>query len=199
MTPTHKVYIAGPEVFFPNGAEQMRIKGEMALAYGFFPSTMAEDELDPEGVSRFEFGCQISAANERMMREADLAIANLTPFRGISADVGTVYEVGFVCALRKPVFGYTNVAKGYYDRLSDDYYAGKVGHDANGVMRGPDGLMLEDHGMVDNLMLDGGIEAQGCVLVRRDVPEAERLVDLVAFEECLKLARAHVDGARARA
>ncbi|WP_046144053.1 nucleoside 2-deoxyribosyltransferase, partial [Devosia soli] len=83
MIPTHKVYVAGPEVFLANGAEQMRIKGEMALAEGFFPSTMAENDLDPTGVTPFAFGCQISAANERMMRDADFCTPNLTPFRGI--------------------------------------------------------------------------------------------------------------------
>jgi nucleoside 2-deoxyribosyltransferase len=193
MTPSHKVYIAGPEVFFPNGSEQMARKGQLALDYGFYPSTMAEDALDPNGVTPFAFGCQISAANEKMMREADLVIANLTPFRGISADIGTAFEVGFMCALGRPAFGYTNTAKLYFDRLSDDYYQGQSSKDANGVIRGPDGLMIEDHGMVDNLMLDGGIEALGCVLVRREVPAENRLADLEAYEECLRLARVHMD------
>lgn len=193
MSPSHKVYIAGPEVFFPNGSEQMALKGKMALDYGFEPSTMAEDALDPVGVSAFAFGCQISAANEKMMREADLVIANLTPFRGISADVGTAFEVGFMCALRKPSFGYTNTSKLYFDRLSQEFYGEQSTKDAAGVIRGPDGLMLEDHGMVDNLMLDGGIEALGCVLVRREVALDKRLADLEAYEECLRLARLHMD------
>lgn len=191
MSPTHKVYIAGPEVFLPNGFAQMLRKGELALAQGFFPSTMAENELDPTGVSAFAFGCQISAANERMMREADFCIANLTPFRGISADIGTGYEVGFMIALGKPVFGYTNTSKLYYDRLLEDYYGGRAEKDADGVLRGGDGLMIEDHGMVDNLMFDGGIAAIGGQLVRREVPADVRLTDLGAYEECLALARAH--------
>jgi len=193
MTPTHKLYIAGPEVFFPNGEEQMALKGRMALEHGFFPSTMAENALDPTGVTPFQFGCQISAANEAMMRDADLVIANLTPFRGISADIGTAFEVGFMCALRKPAFGYTNTTRGYFERLSDDYYGGETVTGSSGIIRGPDGLMLEDHGMVDNLMLDGGIEALGCVLVQREVATDARLADLAGYEECLRLARAHMD------
>ncbi|WEK06548.1 MAG: nucleoside 2-deoxyribosyltransferase [Candidatus Devosia phytovorans] len=189
MSPTHKVYIAGPEVFLPNGFDQMRIKGEMALAEGFFPSTMAENDLDPTGATPFEFGRQISAANEKMMRDADFCIANLTPFRGISADVGTGYEVGFMIALGKPVFGYTNTSKLYYDRLLEDYYGSKAEKDAQGVLRGADGLMIEDHGMVDNLMYDGGIAAIGGQLVRRDVAPDQLLTDLGAYQECLKLAR----------
>ncbi len=45
-----------------------------------------------------------------MMLEADGIIANLTPWRGVSADVGTVYELGFMCALNKAAYAYTNVA-----------------------------------------------------------------------------------------
>ncbi|MDB5587241.1 MAG: hypothetical protein JWP26_2211, partial [Devosia sp.] len=45
----------------------------------------------------------------------------------------------------------------------------------------------------DNLMLDGGIEALGCVLVQREVSPERLLQDLDAFQECLRLARAHMD------
>lgn len=195
MTTTHKVYLAGPEVFFPNGQDLMARKGALALQYGFSPSTMAEEALDPTGVSAFAFGCQISAANEKMMRDADFIIANLTPFRGIAADVGTAYEVGFMCALGRPSFAYTNSARGYFERLSEDYYEGKTRVGTDGVIRGPDGLMLENHGMVDNLMLDGGIDALGGTLVRNDVPAEQAYDDLWAFEECLKAARQFLDAA----
>ena len=188
MTPTHKVYIAGPEVFFPNGSKQMALKGRMALEHGFFPSTMAENALDPTGVTPFAFGCQISAANEAMMRDADLVIANLTPFRGISADIGTAFEVGFMCALRKPAFGYTNTTRGYFERLSEDFYHGAAQKDAAGIMRGPDGLMLEDHGMVDNLMLDGSVRRSTEVMVATKVDQAEVYSSLVNFETCVKQA-----------
>ena len=42
------------------------------------------------------------------MRSCDAAVANLTPFRGVSADAGTAFEVGFMRALGRPVLGYTN-------------------------------------------------------------------------------------------
>ena len=46
-------------------------------------------------------------------------IANLTPFRGPSADVGTVYEVGFMRALGRPVFGYATTAEPFTRRTLD--------------------------------------------------------------------------------
>ena len=39
------------------------------------------------------------------MRSCQLCIANLTPFRGVSMDSGTAYEVGFMRALGRPVLG----------------------------------------------------------------------------------------------
>lgn len=189
MSSRPKLYIAGPEVFFRNGEELMRRKGELALDYGFAPSVMAETELDQAGLTAFEFGCRISAANERMMRESDLVIANLTPFRGIAADVGTAFEVGFMRALGKPVFGYTNVARRYFERLTDDYYGGQCEKQPDGYVRGPDGMMVENHMMVDNLMIDGAIDASGGLLIRRDVPAAEIYDDLSAYVDCLASAR----------
>lgn len=184
------LYMAGPEVFLRDGAEMMKKKGEMALDHGFVPSTMAEKALDFAGKAPFEIGMAIYKANRAMMDASALIIANLTPFRGISADVGTVWELGYMVALGKRAFGYTNVAKPYFERLTEDYYKGQSEREADGVMRGPDGLMVENHGMVDNLMIDGSIAETGGTLVRRDVFAGTEWSDLAAFEDCLKLARA---------
>ena len=56
-------------------------------------------------------------ANEAHIRSCDALIAELTPFRGPSADVGTVYELGFMRALGRPVFGYSNVARRFGARV----------------------------------------------------------------------------------
>jgi hypothetical protein len=45
---------------------------------------------------------------ERIMRTCDAVILNLTPFRGPSADVGSAYEMGFMRALGRPIFAYSN-------------------------------------------------------------------------------------------
>lgn len=183
-----RAYLAGPEVFLTDGAAIIAAKNDLALAYGFLPNGIAEDELDPTGLSPFEFGHRISLANEKAMRSSELIIANLTPFRGISADIGTAFEVGFMCALGRAAYGYTNTGRPYFERLRDDYYHGAITQAEGGVTRGPDGLMVEDHGMVDNLMLDGGIETLGGILVRRQVAPERLWSDLAAFEDCLRAA-----------
>ena len=55
------------------------------------------------------------------MHSADAIIANLTPFRGIAADTGTCFELGFMCAQGKPAFAYTNVRADHGERTKAHY------------------------------------------------------------------------------
>lgn len=195
MTPTHKVYLAGPDVFFRNASEVMRIKGEMALEHGFYPSTLAEDGNALGGDTPFEFGVSIALANEAMMDQSDFIIANLTPFRGISADIGTAFEVGYMRAQGKPCFAYSNTGRDYYTRLTEDYYAGGPFEADGDLTRAADGLMIENHGMRDNLMLDGAVDRSGGAFVAEDAPGPDLLGDLDAFRAVLGKARAFFDQA----
>lgn len=81
----HQVYLAGPEVFLPDATEVGRRKVEICDLYGLlgvFPL-----ELDhPPGPAT---SSTIFAACVAAMRDADAAVANLTPFRGVGADPGT--------------------------------------------------------------------------------------------------------------
>ncbi|MCC4249327.1 nucleoside 2-deoxyribosyltransferase [Microbacterium testaceum] len=192
MTPI--VYLAGPEVFLPAGLELIERKRELARVHGFEPTQLPAEMLPVEAEDAYDRGVQISMLNERRMDMATVCIANLTPFRGISADVGTVYELGYMAAQRKAVFGYTNDPRPYRDRAADHYAAsGPVEPDGEGVLRAPDGQKVEDHRMADNLMLDGGISLRGGRFVRAAVPAAWD--DLTAFEACLEVARDALAGA----
>jgi nucleoside 2-deoxyribosyltransferase len=180
-----KVYLAGPEVFLPNAREQLDKKIALTKAAGLIPASPG-DLAVPQKPTRHEFGLAVSEIDERLMDSADAIIANLTPFRGLAADTGTVYELGFMCGRGKIVYAYSNVADDHYARTKA-YYGGDTHRTPDGRERGPDGLSLEDFDMIDNLMLDGGVERRGGVMVRRDVPAAERYTNTAAFEECLNL------------
>src|SRR4051812_9394558 len=110
-----KVYLAGPEVFLPDAIELGARKKRLCSSYGFeglFPlDNEIAQEFSAERIDRL-----IYRANERMIRHADFGICNLTPFRGVSADPGTVFEVGMLAGLGKRIFAYTNVAQDYVDR-----------------------------------------------------------------------------------
>jgi nucleoside 2-deoxyribosyltransferase len=181
---TLKLYIAGPEVFLPNAKDVMAAKTALCHAHGFEAICPGDLEIPPAPTKK-AFGLAISKVDEEMMNSADGVIANLTPFRGIAADVGTCFELGYMCAQGKLVAAYTNVTASHYERTLG-YYGGKVEKGADGYTRGPDGLSLEDFEMFDNLMLHGGVERRGGHIAIHNAAADALYTDLTAFEECLK-------------
>ena len=175
-----KLYLAGPEVFLDDAREIGRRKVELCTRYGFtglFPLD-GEIALDAAGgVS----ATAIFAANVSMMRTADAVLANLTPFRGISADPGTAFEVGFAFALGKPVAAYSN-------------HPGELKHRARATIgaapEGPDSLMadglhVEDFGHFDNLMLAEALVASRLPVIQAAEPAGDPFRDLDLFEQAL--------------
>ncbi|MDO1581974.1 nucleoside 2-deoxyribosyltransferase [Rhizobium oryzicola] len=179
-----KFYLAGPEVFLPNARDMLDAKAAMTRAYGFEPICPGDVTIEP-APTLHEFGLKISAVDEDMMNRADGVIANLTPFRGIAADVGTAFELGYMCAQGKIVSAYTNVAENHFQRTSG-FYNGEVRETADGRKRGPDGMSLENFDMIENLMLHGGVERRGGFIATHAASPEALYTDLTAFEACLK-------------
>jgi nucleoside 2-deoxyribosyltransferase len=181
-----KVYLAGPEVFLPNAREQLDIKIALTRAAGLVPVSPGDFAIPPQPSKR-QLGHAISQIDEKMMDAADAIIANLTPYRGVSADTGTCYELGYMCAQGKLAYGYTNVAADHKARAIAHYGGADRAIDAGGRLRGPDGLAIEDVDMADNLMMQGGIERRGGVVIVHDAAPAAIYTDTTAFEACLRL------------
>ena len=181
-----RVYLAGPEVFLPNAREVLDRKIALTIAAGLIPVTPGDLEIPPAPTKR-QFGENISAIDEQMMNSAQAIIANLTPFRGLHADTGTVYELGFMCGQGKAAFAYSNTTADHYQRILA-YYDGRIATAADGRLRGPDGLSVEDFSMNENLMLDGGIAARGGSWATHDAPSEALYSDTTAFEQILKIA-----------
>jgi len=184
MATPRTVYLAGPDVFLPDAVELGARKKALCERHGF-TGLYPLDEIAAPAASDLE----IYRACVALLRRADFGIAHLTPFRGASADVGTVYELGVLIALGKTVFGYTNDAADLLTRVRQ--IAPVTRDEATGVWRDGHGLMIEDFGNADNLMIDAALAAQGFPIIRIDAPPAERYRDLTGFEACLKRAVAH--------
>jgi nucleoside 2-deoxyribosyltransferase len=181
-----RVYLAGPEVFLPNARAQLDLKIRLTQAAGLIPVSPGDFAVPPQPSKR-QFGHAISEIDERMMDSADAIIANLTPYRGISADTGTCYELGYMCGQNKAAFAYSNVGMGHKNRIVG-HYNGDVAVDEAGRLRGADGLAVEDVDMIDNLMMHGGVERRGGVVLARDVPAGSMYTDTSVFEEILAVA-----------
>lgn len=175
-----RIYLAGPEVFLPDalaaGARKIALCTVAGLD-GVFP---LDPDLAFDGLPKAEQARLIFAQCVAMMRSCDAVIANLTPFRGVSADAGTVFELGFMHALGRPVFGYSNAAADLCTR-SDLYRAGAaLPFDADAPA-----TAVEDFDLPDNLMIAEAIKAAGGRLHVHEALPDERMTDLTAFRAAL--------------
>lgn len=169
-----RIYLAGPEVFLATAQEVGAAKKAICVRHGHegvFP-------LDPPAMSpaRRADWRRIHAANEMLIRGCDALVANLTPFRGVGADPGTVFELGFMRGLGRPVHGYTHDPRPHRLRVPDATPHAQGWRDAAG-------LEIEDHDLSENLMLEGAILAGGGVMLRAAVPIG--WTDLSLFERCI--------------
>jgi nucleoside 2-deoxyribosyltransferase len=123
-----------------------------------------------------------------LIRSCDIVIANTTPFRGPSADVGTVFEMGFAHALGKLVFAYTNVTPIFTERTIEAL-GNQVNREEDGKLRDRYGMFIEENALTDNLMIDGCINANSKILVIQEAPKDQLFIYLGGFEKCLKSAK----------
>ena len=181
-----RIYLAGPEVFLPDADVAGAAKAALCARHGFQGLFPLDAALDLSGLAKSEQALRISAANEGLVRSCDALIANLTPFRGVSMDSGTAFEVGFMRALGRPVLGYTNVLADYRERAEAYRRAAPGLPEADA----PD-IQIEDFDGAENLMIEIAIAASGGSIVRKAVARGQEMRDLNGFETCLLQARTH--------
>ena len=180
-----RIYLAGPEVFLPQAASLGAAKRRLAATAGFegvFPF-----DLEPKTatLSKREQARRIFTANTALMRSCDALIANLTPFRGVSADAGTVFELGFMSALGRPVSAYSNAARNYYARATAFRARRRsLEEDCDRA-----DCEVEDHDLHDNLMLEMAVVQSGSRLLAQESAAVADMTNLALFERCLELLR----------
>jgi nucleoside 2-deoxyribosyltransferase len=171
-----KAYLAGPDVFLPNAAAQAVAKIALCATYGLTGIAPFNPDLDLSQPPALLWR-RIFADDVRMMRDCDIIIANLTPFRGASADAGTLVELGWFLGIGKPAYGYSNSAEVFAARTRAQ------------MARAPDelpGISVEDFGLADNLMIEGALPG-GLVLPPDGI--SRPFDSLEVFELCLKRVR----------
>src|SRR4029078_10129023 len=132
----------------------------------------------------------IFKGNEAMMDAADAIIANLTPFRGPSADAGTVYELGYMAGRGKLCFAYSNDPAIYAERVARSFAVTKA---EGGHLIDVDGLTVEDFGLPDNLMMIHTLDLHGARVVTPRLAPADIWHDLTPVDACVTLAAGRRD------
>jgi nucleoside 2-deoxyribosyltransferase len=171
-------YLAGPDVFLPNAPEHAARKAAICAEHGITAlPPLNEDISSLAAMPEAEAWRSIFAKDLAMMERADLVIANLTPFRGASADAGTLVELGWFLGRGRPIFGYSNSATRFAERS------------AALLAKVPDpmpGLTVGGFGLPDNLMIPGAVETGGHPILapERDLP----FDSLEVFARCVAVA-----------
>ena len=143
------VYLAGPDVFYPDADRLAEEHKALCHRYGFEPLHPIDQ---PTLKSRHIF-----TTNIELLSRADAVLANLNPFRGAEVDSGTAFEVGFAIARGIPVVGYIESSESLKDRVGRMF--GPLA-EREGVWRDRDGNLVENFEHQVNLML-----AESCVIV----------------------------------
>ena len=150
---TLTAYLAGPDVFLPDAPAQAARKSAICAHHGITAlPPLNEDVASLAAMPEAEAWRVIFAKDVAMMERADIVIANLTPFRGASADAGTLVELGWFLGRGRPIFAYSNSATPFAARS------------ARHCAALPDpmpGLTVGGFGLPDNLMIPGAVEAGG--------------------------------------
>lgn len=172
-----KVYLAGPDVFLPDPLKVGKAKQDICQKYGLIGLFPFDPALDLANLTPFEAGIAIYCSNIALMNDCDLMIANMTPFRGVSLDVGTAFEIGYMAGIGKPIFAYSNDGRLYCDRVP----ASQPGWDEQGQS-------IESFAMHDNLMLEGAIYTSGGTFRCQQIDSAVYYTDLQIFERIVEIA-----------
>jgi nucleoside 2-deoxyribosyltransferase len=176
-----KAYLAGPDVFLPDAREHAARKVAICARHGITGRPPLNEDVESLGaLPDGEAWHTIFRKDVAMMEECDLVIANLTPFRGPSADAGTLVEVGWFLGRGRPVFGYSNAAELFSERSRRQVEA---------VPDPMPGLSVEGFGLPDNLMIPGAVLAGGGLPMVLPPDGQDRPFDaLDVFERCVEAA-----------
>ena len=177
-----RAYLAGPDVFLPGARAHAEAKAAICARHGLLGLPPLNDDI--EAVMRLppdQAWRAIFAKDLELMEQADLVIANLTPFRGPSADAGTLVELGWFLGRARPIFAYSNT--------TTDFATRSHRHTAHSPDPIP-GLTVEGFALPDNLMIPGALLATGHPIHLPTDGHDHPFDSLATFEHAVKTAAA---------
>ncbi len=181
------VYLSGPERWTLGAADLMGRQRRLCAAAGVEPLFAGDTPLVERDGSE-AMARELYAATLASLRRADAVIANLTPWRGPSADPSAAFEAGFASALGKPVFAYMNVfdeGHAEYAARVESLIGSVIGED--GVLRDPDEAAIEDFGLPETVMLWAEARRFFCIVT------ADPFDDVTGVGLCLEAMKAYAD------
>jgi nucleoside 2-deoxyribosyltransferase len=118
----------------------------------------------------------------------DNAIDTAAPDASLQIFRGNVYELGYMAGRGKLCLGYTNDPSPYADRVRQSTQVTS----RDGCLTDALGLIVEDFGLSDNLMMIHALDLHGFRLVTARQAPADIWHDLIGFEACVRIAAEHL-------
>lgn len=141
-----KIYFAGPHVFLPSFSKSLHDDHIDYLAehHNFTALVPKDGDVQPDPARPDMLPLAIYLKNIEDLRNCDAVVADITPFRGVSLDAGTAFEIGFARALNKTVILWSDKRSTNYADRVDDYF---------GAMGESDNMAIEEFSLTENLMI----------------------------------------------
>ena len=109
MYNNHKLYLASPLCFYPNGYSMWNSYRKEAEFYGFTVTMPNDNKLVEEGeqITREEMASRIFNNCIWGLKDADGILVNLETYRGSEPDGGSLYEMGMAYGYGARCYAYT--------------------------------------------------------------------------------------------
>ena len=121
MNKKPKVYIAGPECFFPNSEEIFAANKAICEELGFEPSVAADYDFSSCKTKR-DTAKVIFEKNIESIKNCDLIVADMNNFRGWEPDSGTSFEIGAGYIWGKKIYVYLDDLRGCGEKFTEETY-----------------------------------------------------------------------------
>jgi nucleoside 2-deoxyribosyltransferase len=153
-----KIYLAGPDVFRSDANAYFEILKDICKKYGYIGLSPFDNEnFNGKLFSKYH-SVSIFNSNFNLIKECDIVIANLIPFRGPNVDDGTAWEIGCAFTLNKVIYGYTET---FNQTLKQKTY------NNFDLKNQPEFNLIESFGINSvNLMIQESIELSGGCIAR---------------------------------
>lgn len=143
-----RVYLAGPDLFYPDAAARYTRLKSICERHGLVGVAPTDNQPSFSSAAQDAAAARsIRRHNIDLIQSCDAVMANVTPYFGLEPDSGTAYEMGFAAACGIPVAAYC------LDGLDTRTRVLKAGHLIDGDGRDDGGMLIEDFGLHANLML----------------------------------------------
>lgn len=134
----YRLYIAGPQKYFPNGLEELKMYKTVAEFYGF--EVVNDFSCLENGLADYE------KIDKSFLDDCDIVIADVNPFRGGEPESSTIFDLGIAFAKKKKIYTHVHDMRDVIHKYPHAHF------NENGKVIDEHGLKYADGYTLGNLM-----------------------------------------------